>query len=238
MDLRFLSHTPRDLSRVFFSVILLLVIAVFAELSWASPSSAAGNDQASAPATASASGAVISTASGTAQEQTSSSPTPTTQNGPFSTSATGTAPGPPVRPAENTVVDVVHAELSRNIKSTAVWMDSFFGDWRFDDVDQNASYIRLGYTVYMEKEAPLYRKPDIQIRIVLPQLRKKTKLVLTGTPRENRDFSAVNTAVQQDQVASGNNTRYRGPNTRNGFMSCSLAPARTMKFCCALSKKV
>jgi hypothetical protein len=96
---------------------------------------------------------------------------------------------------------MVHAEISQGIQGTATWMDSFFGDWRYS-WELNESYVRFGYNVLIEKRAPLYRKPDMQVRFILPQLRKKTRLVFSGSPRETRDFSSVTLDAQREQIPS------------------------------------
>jgi hypothetical protein len=101
----------------------------------------------------------------------------------------------------DTIVDLVHAEISESIQETATWMDSFFADWRYAS-ELNESYIRFGYNATIEKNTPLYRKPDVQVRLILPQLRKKTRLVFSGSPRETRDFSAVTLDAQREQVLS------------------------------------
>lgn len=121
------------------------------------------------------------------------------------TSPTGSVPASSEEVESPNIVDLVHAEISHGIQGTATWMDSFFGDWRYAR-ELNESYVRFGYNVVIEEGTPLYRKPDLQIRIVLPQLRKKTRLVFSGTPRENRDFSAVTLDAQREQPLNTEDT--------------------------------
>lgn len=146
-------------------------------------------------------------------EQTNSDPlrseTPGTdpQDGPDGDGTVGSpaAPGPeagePADKAPDTIVDMVHAGISRGIQGTASWMDSFFGDWRYAS-ELNESYIRFRYNVFLEEAAKMYRKPDLQARFVLPQLREKTHIVLSGTPRETSEFSAVHTNSPYDQITN------------------------------------
>lgn len=101
----------------------------------------------------------------------------------------------------DSIVDMVHAGISRGIQGTASWMDSFFGDWRYAS-ELNESYIRVRYNVFLEEDAKMYRKPDLQARIVLPQLRQKTHIVFAGTPRETSEFSAVQTNSPYEQLTN------------------------------------
>jgi hypothetical protein len=111
------------------------------------------------------------------------------------TGNTGTAPEP------ETVVDVMHAGLSRSIQGTATWMDSFFGDRRYQS-EVNQSYVRFRYNMFFQEGSPFYHKPDLQVRIVLPQLKEKWHLVFAGTPKENTDFSAVTSGAAEEQTST------------------------------------
>ncbi len=94
---------------------------------------------------------------------------------------------------QQTFVDIIHARVSYGIKATANWMDSFFGDERYES-ELNESYVRFQYNLFKEKGAHLvHPRPDVRIRIILPQLRRNTRLVFSGTPKERTDFSAIGT---------------------------------------------
>jgi hypothetical protein len=93
-------------------------------------------------------------------------------------------------PKETTIVDVVHGEISRRILLTATWLDSFFGDQRYA-AERNQSYVRFRYNVFLEDKSPAVLKPELQVRIVLPQLREKTRLEISGVPSETPDLSAI-----------------------------------------------
>ncbi len=95
-------------------------------------------------------------------------------------------------PEQQTVIDVFHAHVSHGIQGTATWMDSFFGDRRYES-ELNESYVRVAYDVFKEESVDFVRpKPDVRIRIILPQLRRKTRLVFSGSPsKERTDFSAI-----------------------------------------------
>ncbi len=102
----------------------------------------------------------------------------------------------------DTIVDVVHAEISHGIQGPATWLDSFFGNQRFAS-ELNKSYVRFRYNVLLEEHSPMVRKPDLEVRIVLPQLKEKTHLVFSGRPNEGPDFSALQSNTQSDQVTTG-----------------------------------
>jgi hypothetical protein len=102
--------------------------------------------------------------------------------------------------APQTVVDVMHAQLSHTIQGTATWMDSFFGNRRYLS-EQNQSYVRFRYNAFFEKDSPAYIRPDLQVRIVLPQLRDRWHLVFAGTPKETTDFSAVQAGAPEVETA-------------------------------------
>ncbi len=99
---------------------------------------------------------------------------------------------------ETTIFDVVHGELSRGLLSSATWIDSFFGDRRYLS-ELNQSYVRFRYNVFAEHESPLLRRPELQVRIVLPQLKEKTHLEFSGTPKDTADLSATQAPSATDQ---------------------------------------
>lgn len=103
---------------------------------------------------------------------------------------------------EETFVDLLHAEISKSIQGTALWMDSFFGDRRYL-YELNQSFIRFRYDFFLEDGSPFVRKQDLQMRFVLPQLREKTRLVLAGTPKDDREFPAVDANIPSDRLAAG-----------------------------------
>lgn len=110
---------------------------------------------------------------------------------------------------ETTFVDVLHGGISHTLLSTATWLDSFFGDRRYAS-DLNPSYVRFRYNVFLEKGSAPLLKPDVEARLVLPQLREKTHIVIAGSPKEENQFSAVQSNTSADKSAS---TEDRGVTT-------------------------
>lgn len=138
------------------------------------------------------------------QEETTQPPQG--QGGPLVSAPSTTSPEeqkpaaeqPKQGPPSPTIMDAVHAELSKTIFTTATWLDSFFGDRRYAS-ELNPSYIRFRYNVFLEKGSALLLKPDLDARLVLPQLKEKAHVVISGTPREENEFSAVQSSTAADR---------------------------------------
>lgn len=101
--------------------------------------------------------------------------------------------GPPLLPADErkrseqpqeAVIDVLHESLSRGFLSTATWIDSFFGNEQFD-AEANQSRLKIRYVGFREGSGKMQFRPNLDIKWALPQLKKKTYLVITGDPRED-----------------------------------------------------
>jgi hypothetical protein len=77
--------------------------------------------------------------------------------------------------------DVMHRGISDELRSTATWLDSYFGDDRAV-MEQNRSYLRVRYDMFQEEKSSVLLKPAFDMRLVLPQLERKTHIVLTAEP--------------------------------------------------------
>jgi hypothetical protein len=90
----------------------------------------------------------------------------------------------PLRPEkEPTFVDVLHGGISKEILSTADWMDSFFADQNYVK-EINRSYVRFRYEIFQEERAKTSLKPAVDLRLALPELERKTHLVFSAEPNE------------------------------------------------------
>jgi hypothetical protein len=88
---------------------------------------------------------------------------------------------------ENSIVDKLHGSVSYGFLSTATWLDSFFGDQRYE-AEINKSQLKIRFDAFREGSTGMdYRRPDFTLRLVLPQLRQKTHLVISGEPNERDD---------------------------------------------------
>lgn len=96
---------------------------------------------------------------------------------------------------EEDFLDVLHGGLSRGFLTTATWLDSFFGDERYD-TEINRSRFRFRYIVFREEGSPLAYRPDADFRLALPRMQKKTYLMITGDPREDIETSSSPAAPQ------------------------------------------
>jgi hypothetical protein len=143
------------------------------------------------------------------QEQTGQKPPEAPPGGKSQPSSEQPPPGQketeqeaPIKPEEGqeetTIFDVVHGWTSQSILTSATWVDSFFGNQRYL-AEYNQSYIRFRYNVFLEHESPMLLRPDLQVRIVLPQLREKTHIEFAGTPRETSSLNATQAPSQINQ---------------------------------------
>lgn len=145
-------------------------------------------------------------ASGAVQQEgeKASTPPPQEQGGPEAEQPQTQGPPPPPgeqKIPEATIVDVVHGGISHSLLTTATWLDSFFGDRRYNS-EANPSYVRFRYNVFLEHDTPPLLKPDLEARLILPQLREKTHIVISGTPKDETQFSAVQSNTAADQSTS------------------------------------
>jgi hypothetical protein len=78
-----------------------------------------------------------------------------------------------------TLVDQIHGGVSTGLLNTAVWLDSFFGDERHL-AESNESHFKLRFAPLFEDSSWTNARPDYELRLVLPQMRRKTRLVISG----------------------------------------------------------
>ena len=108
------------------------------------------------------------------------------------------APKKPEEVLETTIFDVLHGWTSKKLLTTATWLDSFFGDQRYL-AEYNQSYIRVRYNVFLEQESPWLHRADLQIRVVLPQLKERTHLEIAGTPKETTSLNVTQAPAATDK---------------------------------------
>jgi len=124
------------------------------------------------------------------------------------TGPTETAPSTPTAPSasENVdegLVDTLHGGISRGFLTSALWLDSFFGDERYE-AESNESQLKVRFEAFREGGAGMdYRRPNFDLRMVLPQLRKKTRLVISGDPNVDVDATTSPPGATGTQLAKG-----------------------------------
>jgi len=121
-----------------------------------------------------------------------------------STAPTATAPASPAaaNPDEG-LVDVVHEKISHGFLSSAMWLDSFFGDERHE-AEVNRSQLKVRFDVLRDGSSGMdYVRPNFDLRLVLPQLRHKTRLVISGDPSVDIDATATAPGSATAQPAKG-----------------------------------
>lgn len=107
-------------------------------------------------------------------------------------------------------IDTLHGGISRRILSTADWLDSFFLDERAVK-EENHTYVRFRYDVFPEEKSGVRYGPTVDLRLVLPELQKKTHLVFSseqptpapGAPAEpNTTGAGVGPAPERHATAA------------------------------------
>ncbi len=100
--------------------------------------------------------------------------------------------GRPGAPEEkDTIVDTIHGGVTYGFLTTATWLDSFFGDQRYE-AEINKSQLKIRFDAFREGSTGMdFRRPNFDLRLVLPQLRKKTHLVISGDPKADEDALAA-----------------------------------------------
>ncbi len=89
-------------------------------------------------------------------------------------------------PRRRTIVDALHGTLTKSVQATATWLDSFFGDERYE-IEENLTVVKLRYDAFREEDSRWDTNPEIDARLVLPQMQKKTHLIISGSPSDDFD---------------------------------------------------
>jgi hypothetical protein len=95
---------------------------------------------------------------------------------------------------ESNIIDTIHGGVTSGFLSTATWLDSFFGDERYEaEIDK--SQFKIRFDAFREGSTGMdYRRPNFDLRLVLPKLRRKTRLVISGDPNVDVDATTVQPA--------------------------------------------
>lgn len=142
------------------------------------------------------------------------------------TGPTATDPSAPAAPsdpanADEGLVDVMHSGISRGLLTSAIWLDSFFGDERYE-AEVNRSQFKVRLDALREGSTGMdYRRPNYDLRLVLPQLRKKTRLVISGDP--NIDLETT------PSQPGGPGTNLAKPPERNLTTTLQVFPVETKR---------
>lgn len=91
---------------------------------------------------------------------------------------------PPDEPQKRNIIDAWHGTLSKGVQSTATWLDSFFGNERYE-IEENMTLVKLRYDAFREEDSRWDTNPEIDLRLVLPQMKKKTRLIISGSPSDD-----------------------------------------------------
>jgi hypothetical protein len=117
----------------------------------------------------------------------------------------------------NNIVDQLHEGLTTGFLSSANWLDSFFGDERYE-AEIGKSQLKVRFDAFREGSTGMdYRRPNFDLRLVLPQMRHKTRLVISGDP--NMDIETTSPQPGGTSTAKGTD--------RNLTTSLQVAPVET-----------
>jgi hypothetical protein len=81
-------------------------------------------------------------------------------------------------------VDVVHGVLSREVLTTAEWLDSFFDDPRYSAED-NRTRVKVGLEYSWDRAEKSDFGVPISVQLRLPRLENKARVVLLGSPDQD-----------------------------------------------------
>lgn len=98
------------------------------------------------------------------------------------------------------IFDVLHGTLSKGVTATATWLDSFFGDERYE-LEQNKTLVKVRYDVFRETRSQWERRPEMSVKLALPQFQKTTRLIITGNPSEDFEGAAAGTGIAGENAA-------------------------------------
>jgi hypothetical protein len=98
-------------------------------------------------------------------------------------------------------LDLLHGELSRELLSTAVWLDSYFGDERYV-AEQNRSYVRVRLEVFQEERAKILLRPAVDLRFVLPQLEQKAHIQFSAEPSQTPTDTGTPVIATSERIAT------------------------------------
>jgi len=102
----------------------------------------------------------------------------------------------------------MHQSIDYGFLATATWLDSFFGNQRYE-AESNQSQFKVQFSAFRQGQTGMeYQRLDYTLRLVLPQLRKKTRLVIAGDPTAETTDTANQPGVPpvyQQQPATSRN---------------------------------
>jgi hypothetical protein len=87
-------------------------------------------------------------------------------------------------PAGPTFLDTLQAGITKNILQSSLWLDSFFYDPRYA-AEENETRAIVRYEGFIEDHAHWTFKTRVKFVLILPQLKKKANLFITGDTDED-----------------------------------------------------
>lgn len=90
-------------------------------------------------------------------------------------------------------MDKAHEKISDYLLTSAVWLDSFFDDERYEAED-NHSRLKVKFSSFFEDGEDIDFKARLNLRLVLNQLSEKFHLVISGNPDDDLDSDYISGA--------------------------------------------
>jgi hypothetical protein len=99
------------------------------------------------------------------------------------TLATDNAVVPVTPAADNGWVDRTHSRVERNLFSTAVWFDRFFGDDRMVATERPASFLRWKSELQWDEEEHYSLRGTVRASVRLPRMKDRWHLMISSESR-------------------------------------------------------
>ena len=102
--------------------------------------------------------------------------------------------GEPAKKKYGEMADDFQEMISKKLRGSANWLDSFFGDERAE-IEDNETSLRLRFSSFLEEGEGIDLNTRARLRLVLPQLENKLHIIITGegnsegNSTKNRDES-------------------------------------------------
>jgi len=96
------------------------------------------------------------------------------------------------------ITDTIHGYISEGVLASAIWLDSFFDDPRFE-LEENRTRIKLRLENFFDDDLGNDFTTRVNAKIVLPRMKRKAKLIISGDQNEDlqSDSATGSTAAER-----------------------------------------
>ncbi len=124
----------------------------------------------------------------------------------------------PLGPERPTFLDTLQSGISNELLQSALWLDSFFYDPRYAEVENNTRAI-VRFEGFLEDHAGWTFKPKVKLHLQLPQLKNKTRITIAVDANEDapsKPGQSQIAAPAQDENADRSATAALGYHIKSG----------------------